>query len=321
MIISAANQITYDGLLNQTLGNVRARILNSSVSLKGPNPKGSDFDGSGVMLCVSPSDGSTILVTAKHNLEVYWDEGNRPPLTDIEASFRQKVKIYYKDGIQFNDEPDQMAAIDEVIPVTTVGAGEWDYDVVILKSHDEGLSQVCNANQIYPASNVKQKTAYDSVMRDVRLYLSKTQAKGITSYFIQTGFGRVRDTSGSTTLPTQTPGPNRHGGLQYRATNPMARETVTVYNQVGQTGKYDRFDEAVQLEADANSSTAQGDSGGPLYLTYYDKNAGGWQLFVIGVTTGGDMSTAKEQCPPQNVLVANNISTSLAECYTQGLFL
>ena len=223
MIISAANQTTYDGVLNQTLSNVKARILNSSVSLKGANPKGSDFDGSAAMLCISQVDGSTLLVSAKHNLEVYWEGGTRPPLNDIVDSFRENVKIYYEGNMQFNTVPAQVAAINEVIPVTTVGAGDWDYDVMILKSSDQGLSQVCSANQIYPVSNIQQKLSYDQVTTTEKFYLSKTQPKNIQAYFVQTGFGKVRDTSRSTSLPTGTPGPNRKGGLQYRDTSPRRR--------------------------------------------------------------------------------------------------
>lgn len=319
MLISDANQTSFDILLNGALSKVKARILNSSVSLKGPNTAHNDFDASGAMLCNNGEE--TFLVSAKHNLEVYWNKGNRPPLNDIVDSFRQNVKIYYQPGMAFDTIPNRVADIEEVIPVTSVGTGEWDYDVMILKSRDPGLLEVSQANEIYPVLNSKQRQSYNEVATEERTYLSRTfQAKDVLTYFIQTGFGRVRDTVRGASLPTGTPGPNRHGGLQYRATAPMAQATVTVYNQVGQTSSYDRYDAAVQLAADANSSTARGDSGGPLYLAFYDKTFKDWRLLIIGVTTGGDMSTAQEPYPPQKVLVANNISTSLAACYKQGLF-
>ncbi|MET0649131.1 MAG: hypothetical protein ABW208_21175 [Pyrinomonadaceae bacterium] len=320
MLISAAKQTTYDDILNKLLAaDVKSRILNSSVSLKGKNPKKTDFDGSAAMLCYKGN--TTFLVSAKHNLEVYWEGGSRPPLNQtLLDSFRQSIKIYYQASMQFNAVPAQVAVISEVIPVKIGSEGDWDYDVMILKSTDPGLLQVCKANQIYPLTDTKQKQAYDQVVKAGRLYLSKTPVKDSTAYFIQSGFGRVRDTVEGTSLPKDKPGPGKHGGLQYRDTAPKAQATDTVYFQVGQTNNYEPYIAAIQLDADANSSTFKGDSGGPLYFTYFDKSAKVWRLFVIGVTTGGDMSTAREPCPPKGTLVANNISTSLAHCYSQGLF-
>lgn len=319
MLISAAEQTSFDNDLNKKLDpTVKARILNSSVRLKGINPKKSDFDGSAAMLC---TDGkTTFLVSAKHNLEVYWDSGDRPPMKGIAESFSERVKIYYGANMQFNAAPAQVAAIAEAVPVTIGNEGVWDYDVMILKSTDPGLLQVCKANQIYPLTNDKQREAYDAVATVDRLYLSKTPAKESTAYFIQTGFGRVRDTVQGSQLPTMPAGPGRHGGLQYRFSAPKAQATVEVFMQVERSNKYNPYIRAIQLNADPSSSTFKGDSGGPLYLAYFDKPAKAWKLFVIGVTTGGDMSTAKEPCPPTGTLVANNISTSLAHCYKQGLF-
>lgn len=319
MLISAAKQTTFDEVLNKKLiANVKSRILNSSVRLKGNN-KTSDFDGSAALLCYKGN--TTFLVSAKHNVEVYADAGNRPPLNQtLLDSFRQNIKIYYQATMQFNTAPTQAAPISEVIPVRIDTEGVWDYDVMILKSTDPGLLQVCKANQIYPLTDTKQKQAYDQVATVERLYLSKTPVKDSTAYFIQTGFGRVRDTVEGTSLPKDKPGPGKHGGLQYRDTAPDAQATVEVFQQVETSTVYNPFIEAIQLTADANSSTFKGDSGGPLYFTYFDKKAGAWKLFVIGVTTGGDMSTAQEPCPPKGSLVVNNISTSLAHCYSQGLF-
>lgn len=326
MLISAANETEYNRVLNQTLSKVRPSISNASVRLLGTNPQGSDFDGSGAMLCIG-FDGSTLVVSAKHNLEVYWNRGARPAdLNEIAESFRDRIRIYYgADGMEFNTEPAQEAEINEVTPVTSVGDDPWDYDVMVLKSHNPGLAQVCSANQIYPLSNSRQKQSYDLVVNDHRLYLSRTAPldKKSTAYFIQTGFGRVRDTVRNRLLPLNGAGDGAHGGLQYRVTSPLAAETVRVYNQLvnkeDKTVVYYPFDNAVQLTADADTSTYKGDSGGPLYLTYFEKGTG-WRLFLIGVTTGGDMATAQVPCPPNDVLVANNISTSLAPCYQQGLF-
>lgn len=319
MLISAAKQNTFNDLLNKTIDpNVKTRILNSSVSLKGKNSKQSDFDGSAAMLCFT--ENTTFLVSAKHNLEVYAESGNRPAMKGIPESFTANVKIYYAANMQFNTQPTQVAAIAETIPVTIGSEGAWDYDVMILKSTDPGLLQVCQANQIYPLTNNKQKEAYDQIVTVDRLYLSKTTTQNTPAYFIQTGFGRVTDKVEGTQLPKDKAGPGKHGKLQYRVTAPKAQATVEVFNQVEKTSKYDSYIRAVQLDADENNSTFRGDSGGPLYLTYFDKKAGGWKLFVIGVTTGGDMDTAKKPCPPKGTLVANNVSTSLAHCYSQGLF-
>lgn len=323
MLISAANETEYNRVVTQTLSNVCARISNASVRLLGKNPLGSDFDGSGAMLCLG-FDGSTLVVSAKHNLEVYWNQGTRPSnLDEIAESFRDRIKIYYgAGGMQFNTHPARQADIDQVIPVTEVGDNKWEYDVVILRSSDPGLAEVCSANQIYPLSDHSERQSYDEVATDRKLYLSKIPPldKNSTAYFIQTGFGRVRDTVRNQLLPLAGAGAGTHGGLQYRKTEPLGQATVTVYNQEEEPPRdFYPYVEAIQLDADGNSSTYRGDSGGPLYLTYFQKGTG-WRLFLIGVTTGGDMSTKQVQYPPQGVYVANNISTSLAPCYQQGLF-
>ena len=296
---------------------MKSRILNSSVRLKGNNTK-SDVDASAAMLCWNGN--TTFLVSAKHNLEIYLEKGNRPPLNQtLLDSFRQNMKIYYQASMQFNTAPTQAAVISEVLPVKIDDEGDWDYDVMILKSTDPGLLQVCKANQIYPLTNTKEKQSYDQVATVESLYLSKNPAKVNTAFFIQAGFGRVRDPDTSPPLPTGKAGEGKWGGLQYRVTAPKAQATTTVYFHV-KKDIYEPYIDAIQLDADATSSTFRGDSGGPLYLTYFDKPAKVWRLFIIGVTTGGDMSTAKEPCPPKGTLVVNNISTSLAHCYSQGLF-
>lgn len=318
MLMSKKNQEAFDATF-KTISAVSARLLNSSVRLKGKTPKGSDFYGSGAMLFGSTSDSSAVLVTAKHNLEVYMEAGPRPDINAAAASFQKNVKIYYEAAMAFNTDPTQVADITSVELVQADSTGDWDYDVVILRSSDATLFGLCSANPIYPIGVKGKAQPYLDVVTNPKMYLSKG-SKDNAYYFIQTGFGNVTDTVQGKTLPLEKSGSNKKGGLQYRTTAPLGEATTTVYNQEGDSKIYDQYDRVIQLFADANNSTAQGDSGGPLFLTYYDKSAKGWGLYLIGVTTGGDMATDREPCPPKGKLVVNNISTSLEYCYANGQF-
>lgn len=319
MLISKAKQEEFDVDLKKLL--LSPSMLNVSVRLKGTTPKGSDFKGSGAMLFASPG-GYTVLVSAKHNLEVYMQAGPRPDINAAVESFKKNVKIYYENAMAFDTDPSQEADISDLLPVKADSAGDWDYDVMILKSEDQGLLKAATASPIYPFADKKKGPAYLTVVTNQKKYLSKG-TKDNRYAFVQTGFGKVTDVVEGTTLPKDGVGNNREGGLQYRFTYPLVEEARTVYNGLVQKDKpiqYFQFDRAIQLAADANNATFEGDSGGPLFLSYYDKDSKGWVLYLIGVTTGGDMLVDRKPCPPKGVLVVNTISTSLEYCYVNGLF-
>lgn len=319
MIMSKAKQLGFDTTLKK-LSAVSSLLLNSSVRLRGNTPKDADFYGSGAMLFASPSDKSTVVVTAKHNLEIYMEAGPRPDIEKAAASFQTNVKIYYEAEMKFNSEPSQVANITDINLVKADSSGDWDYDVVILKSDDPTLFGISSKNPIYPIGDKVKKPAYFDVVANQKKYLSKGSTDD-PHYFIQTGFGNIRDTVQGKNLPPddEKAGDNKLGGLQYRTTEPLAATTTTVYFQEGETTKYVPYDRAIQLSADATSSTARGDSGGPLFLSYFQKGAG-WGLYLIGVTTGGDMETSRKPCPPKGTLVVNNISTSLEYCYRNEFY-
>src|SRR5205085_5392179 len=318
MLMSKKNQDEFDKVF-KSIAAISPLILNSSVRLKGKTPKNSDFDGSAAMLFGSASDSSAVLVTAKHNLEVYMEAGPRPDIDAAAASFQKNVKIYYEAAMAFNTDPTQVADITSVDVVKADSTGNWDYDVAILRSSNATLFGLCSKHPIYPIGVKGKEQLYLNVVKNPKLYLAQG-SKDNPYYFIQTGFGNVSDKVQDKTLPIDKSGSNKKGGLQYRTTAPLAEATTTVYNQEGDSTTYDQYDRVIQLSADANSSTAKGDSGGPLFLAYYNKSAKGWGLYLIGVTTGGDMATTKTPCPPKGEYVANNISTSLEYCYTNGLF-
>jgi hypothetical protein len=309
MIMSAPVQAAIQSQFSQLQPSICTTLQNTSVMLTGTTPGGFGFTGSGVILY---TDGDyTYVVTAKHNLYVFNNQSNPPTTWDpsLLTTFQGKITINYDDEMAFGKPPGKTASIDAVQTVD-IPSQSWLYDVMILKSENPDLMTFAQSNNVYPVPAANQ-----GVVTNANQYLQK----GNQSYFIQTGYGKVSDTASNSqkTLPIDTLGSNRYQTLQYRFTQPKANNTATVYNQFwNNKSQYYQFQNAVQVDADANNSTAPGDSGGPLFLV---KFAGGsWGLYLIGITSGSDMALAQTPCPAPSFILENNIVTSLESCYRQG---
>jgi hypothetical protein len=320
MIMSAAAQGQIQTLFAQlqssrSTSSLCTTLQNTSVMLSGTTPKGKGFTGSGVIL-YSDTD-TAYVVTAKHNLYVFNDQTDPPATWDptVVTKFQQAIKINYDGPMAFGKAPGRSASISQVVTVDIPSPGTWTYDVMILKSADSDLMGFAKVNNLYPLDQADL-----NVVLNQQTYLQRNNTQ---NYFIQTGFGFVRDTASNaakTKLPLNPTGStNQNQTLQYRVTQPLAEQTNTVYNQFSTNkSQYYQFQNAFQVQADANNSTAPGDSGGPLFLL---TGAGGsWALYLIGVTSGSDMALAQTPCPAPPNILENNIVTSLETCYRQNIF-
>lgn len=314
MVLSKSNEDTSKAALAGLPSFLRNVIQNSTIKLEGQNERGHTFRGSGSILCTDGTDAW--IVTAKHNLYIYGGHVDPPEWSaDLVTSFRDRIEIFYDGPMTFNKKPERKAAISEIQVVNMSEDHPWDYDVMILKSRDASLRQFAVLN-----SPGKIRTSDYGYLTDHRKYLGRAG-----QIFIQAGYGKVRETVGSRTLPVEEPGTAAEGGLQYRSTTPIAAATARVHNVLEDGSGYHRFDGAIQITADSNSSTYSGDSGGPLYAAYFQKDKDDpskseWRLHLLGVTTGADMSTAERACPAEGSLRDNNISTSLEYCYRMNEF-
>ena len=311
MLISKTNEAMYVGVVNGALSGFRAKIVNTSVKLI--STSGGTFTASGVILYAN--GGTTTIVTAKHVLYSRTGATEPPAWSDqLVTDFVSKVTIYYGGAnLAYNVSPTQTAAIATANPVTQGnGTPDWAYDVMILTSTDVNLSTFATTNKIGATGNAQVKT----LLTTPGLFLQKAQGK---TYFVATGYGKVRDkpdNKKSVTMPTDTAGSNQTGRLQYILTPPTDKQTITVYNKRASTGYYS-FDDAIVLTADANSSTSEGDSGGPIFFVSIDKPP---RICVIGVSTGSNMLPTQTVCPgPNDPYLVNNIATSLAYCYDNGV--
>ena len=118
------------------------------------------------------------------------------------------------------------------------------------------------------------------------------------------------------------------GNLHYRIAASKAKALDCFYDQIAKKDKepdYTGNCSAFELTADAGSTSAPGDSGGPVYAVEFTKDdvydqAGekivnrifnfSGEAFLMGVTTGSDMETAKK---PASQLFQNEIITSVIE--------
>lgn len=307
MLISAANEQQYATDFAKIPQAIRETILRATVKLVGS--AGGTFTGSGVIIY---ADGeTTTIVSAKHNLWVLADKSDPPEWDDAYVrGFKANVSIKYGPTLAYDGAPDQTAAIAGITPVVQDG-GEpsWLYDVMLITSTDVQLAAHAAKYHIGPTGQMANLT----FLTTPKQYLKRAPNQ---TYFVRTGFGKVRenpDNKPSVTMPIEKPGTNREGRLQLIMTEPSADKPVTVYSQQSDHSGYYQFNDAVQVTADPNSSTAPGDSGGPLFYVAVGKTPNVW---LIGVTTGADMDTAQKPCPPAGgAYRVNNIVTSLSYCY------
>lgn len=317
MILSMGQQ-DQDALTYAKINDaVRGILQRSSVKLYGIT-SGATFTGSGVLLY--STEGEALVVTAKHNLYIFAGKSDPPSWSnDTVNSFQQSIKIYYDAAMDFGRSPASSAPITSIVPVNVDPEDNpWLYDVMILKSTDSALNTFASKNGCFTQTSLED---HGKFMSNHVNYL-KRGTQSDSRYFIQTGFGKVRDTgedSKKTVLPVGKAGKNVEGAFQFRVTDPLGAESVTVYQQSNKSQFYP-YAEAVQLTADTTSSTAPGDSGGPLFVTFYDRLTKFWKLYLIGVTTGANMAASEIRCPTPPAIVENNISTSLRYCYQNNLF-
>jgi hypothetical protein len=319
MLMSKANQQSFqETLKNLPKKTHSAYLLNPSVKLLGKALKTKkDFTGSGVIAYVS--EGTTTIVTAKHNLTTLAEVKDPPPWDDdLVAQFIKNVKILWDGNMEFNKEPKICAKISDAIPVKPNPSQPWAYDVMILKSTDPNLVLHASLWSVYSKRDDPNNLIDLGFLCNQKLYLAKKDHKDNPQLFIQTGYGFAREEAEDgkkTKMPAQSVlGDNIGGRLQFRTCEPKANKTVQVYAQRDKPSTdYDTYVDAIQLTADSTSSSAPGDSGGPLFVVT------GPRLFLIGTSYGADLSTAKEPCPPKGQLRVNNISTSLEYCYRQGI--
>jgi len=311
MIMSKNTQTAINQTFATIPAGIQTNLQNVSVKLFGKSPKNSDFTGSGVILYAY--QGTTYILTAKHNVYVF-NERTDPPLWDnaLLTRFQQNVRVYYDTAMVFRKTPEQSAPITAIAPMPT-GSSSWSYDAMILESNDGNLA-VFAANNRVPL--ILQKNL-DFVYKQNQYLKTPDPKKNERIVFILTGFGKTSEkvkNQPNKTLPTDAQrGTNVGGALQYRITSPRANAMGPVFNELsGQKGQFTQFTDAIQLAADANDSTAEGDSGGPLFVY---TNDGADRLYLIGVTTGSDMAAGLESCPKGGKLRENDIATSLEQCY------
>ncbi|MBV9280186.1 MAG: trypsin-like serine protease [Chloroflexi bacterium] len=304
--MSESIQESTEAAFQRIPAEIRKNLLNISVKLAGiPQGQGGEFICSGVILY--SKGGITFIATAKHNVQLF-NGFEDPPKWDQKhlVNFKKAITIYYDDEMAFNKSPAKKAEISFVHSMLDKSTS-WSYDVIILHSRDKDLAAFAKKNQV-PLISL-QRTRY--VTRP-NLYLARN---GRT--FIQTGYGFATEKVENGKLPTdELKGTNVQGALQYRITEPLADQTVTVYGELSaQKGQYFQHDHAIQLKANENDSSAPGDSGGPLFVYTNDGEAD--RLYLIGVTTGADMAAREVKCPSGNKLRENGIAASLGPCYQE----
>ncbi|GEM_PF-6559249 len=309
---------------------LRNAIENASVLLKSTDMR---FTASGVILKVD--GGNVHVLTALHNAYVRVEKTSAPEEWDDEllTGFRDNMKIWYNKPMPRGQIPGKSASITSAVAVQLGETPGFTYDVMLLKSADEAFHTFATTNAIYHKDRPFPEAHRASVELKASRYLTDpdpSKAADKPTFYVQTGFGNTEYREGTKVLlpadtKTANRGDNQAGRFQFRMASVVGAETATVYNQIGETEEYDEFQHGIQVTANANDSTESGDSGGPLFVVRYNFGKKGYDLHLIGVTTGSDMATSKTPFPPlpppkpkgvKREVRANNIVTSLEEFYS-----
>jgi hypothetical protein len=317
MIMSARVETRIKERFAKLPSNLTKQMKNASVMLSGTGATG-PFIASGVILYVdlqkqNPKQLEVYIVTAKHSLWVR--QGLKDPPSDdpskLASAFQKAMMICYDDNMAFGSTPKQQAAISEIVLVDADAAKGWEYDVMILKSVDPKLLLFAQTNCVYTPPLTPEVKKW--------LWTRKNYLQRERNSFIQTGFGAIRDEVGKEFLPIDKEGTstNKYQTLQYRFTEPTSTSTTIVFNNLSNHSGYYKLQQAIQIKADANDSTAPGDSGGPLFLLSSDQE--GPNLYLIGVTSGADMATSERECPKPPSLRENCVVTTLEACYAKDI--
>jgi hypothetical protein len=331
MIATKTKQAAFRTVYDSIASELRTRMQNATVRLRAGTS--SRFTGSGVILAANAN--YTFVVTALHNVYKLADMPDPPPdgYEDLLTAFRTGVTIVYGNdaGMDIGREPTKTAAISHLTDINLGQDPMWSYDVLLLRSEDADLKRYAGANAIYgtgrplptPSTRRPKPVALDAAQY-LGYGVRGTGGRGDkVNFLIQMGYGAHRDPE--TLVDGQSPdlpadsddqGTNAKGKLQFRMVTPKVRAVASVYDRdEADPSKYHEFWYAIQVDADANDSTAPGDSGGPLFVASFVTADSKYVLDLIGVTTGADMPTRAGPYPPTGTVRANNISTSLEQFY------
>lgn len=330
---------------NRLPTEMRKRILNSVVRLKGTNTKNEVFNGSGVIINAKTVDNNkykVIILTALHNVSV-WGGKDAPDIPDKDTikAFTDKVKVWYgKNDLLFNSDPNGSAA---VTPGTQIGnlCGERKdcyYDLLVLESADKALFTFAKESVF--------GNKEDTIIQEAKEFPAKFEhlLNRRRFVYVQLGFGKgvdarpqyslandgkvvgkkkqVNNKEVLDELPAKAEldtGKMSDYHLHYRLTLPLSQEkSESAYDlkpKEGQSPTYLEYVKPILITGTKISTTAKGDSGGPLYAinrviekigdNEYKKFT---KAYLMGVTSGADMQVAKKISP----LYINCVSTSVA---------
>ena len=260
-------------------------------------------------------NGTTTLVTAKHNLFMLAGDADPPAWSqNLVTSFQQRVSIYYDANMAYNSPALRSAPISTVTPVTPNTAA-----AVGLRRHDPGVHRRQPGVSSPPTtrSTAPNYNAQDQNYPAQRQSVPRAQQPDLRA-------DRLRHQPRACRKPGQDAdahGPGWHQHLRPvavpRGGPGRAALAARFSGSTANPGQYQQYIDTAQFSADPNTSSSEGDSGGGLFV--YSANSGTPRLFLIGVTTGADMALAQTPCPTPPALRVNNIVTSLEYCYRNGL--
>ncbi len=280
--------------------NVKKRILNSAVRLKGSNASNDVFNGSGVIVnakSLGSSKYKVTILTAMHNVAV-WGGKNAPDIPDTNAikSFTERVKVWYGKGdLIFNTDPNGTAPVS---PGSQIGnlcgtRPNCYYDLLVLESGEKALFDYAKAFVFGDQEDTIVQEAkdfpsnFESLLdREryvyVQLGFGKTTSKrqkykigNDKKLIAETTTVKDRITRQDKTVPYEVaancPNDVKMTDLQlhYRLTVPLSsKKSGSAYDlipKVGQVPTYLEYVNPILIKGSPISTTAPGDSGGPLW--------------------------------------------------------
>jgi hypothetical protein len=316
--------------------STKKRLLNSAVKLYGSGKNGGGFSGSGVIFNLDQN--KVTILTAAHNVQIWATPDDPADDWDTYASgFAEAMTIGYgKDkDMTFNAAPTGNAPKNKnsaSAPPTQEDCTDQEkclYDLLVITSTDNGLRTYAR-NFVFGGKSFNDIAT--QVQQEAKMIINSAEVllDATLYYYIQLGYGLITDTREkqkkaangkieviqAITKSCQAEANMTAHNLHYRLTNPSFKEFNTYYNQsadAGQAPVYEMFPTVVSLKGKAASSTAKGDSGGPLYVVE-EKNPA--NVYLLGVTTGADMESARQPCH----YVFKNVITTSVKPYLKSLF-